>query len=665
MSAWSVWPIRADELARVCGGVCPRGPLREIVIERASVGDVAPAPGQLFVPIQEDIDGHVLVERALAAGVSLALVSKAWEGRAALTGELAARCVVVDDALTAYRALAAHLRRGFSFPVLAVAGANGKTTTKEVVAALLEAVGRSVSKTPQTMNGFTGIPYTLCLPRHHRGDPPDVLVLEIGIDAIGAMADHARVAAPDVAVITALGAEHLEGLESEARAAEEELVLFAAASRRVFVADDPHVRAALSTSRAGDVVVAGEETPLPELSAGVSVLRYRGRRASPSANEVAFAWHVPGEAVRRGQRRVPLGGAHNVRNFAAAMGAVLALERVTPDALFGSAGLSVAVPAMRCQIVETPAGPTLVDDCYNASPASVRAALALVAAPAWRHRPRHVVLGEMLDLGGASEALHAALARDLPDARYVFVGDALREIAAAKGAGWLPRGASAEAIVQALAPARDAVVLVKGSRGVGLERVVRALAATPAAATAPAPVVAVVGEARRSAARLVAAAMGRAGTGDVIALDARALPSSPRGMRAALYTGFALEPGLAPPEGVAPEELALALMAQPFLHLSEGGAAVVAADDPTTAVLRLAVPDHARTVMFGSGPDADVRWELAGDELTVHVPPGDLVSLVWPDGDSVVAAVAAIAVAHALGESVSLAAAAVEGAGLG
>lgn len=649
---------------RICGGVCPRVPA-DLLIHSASVGDVAPSAGQIFVPIQEDVDGHVLVGRALSLGVSLALVSASWEGRAALADELAARCVVVDDVLAAYRAFAAHLRGGFTFPVLAIAGSNGKTTTKELAAALLEGAGLSVSKTPQTMNGFTGIPYTLCSARHRRGDPPDVLVLEIGIDAIGAMAEHARIAAPEVAVITALGVEHLDGLESEERAAGEELALFAAAARRVFVADDPRIQSVLSQSRAGDVVVAGRDTSLPALSPGVPVLRHHVRRASPLASEVALSWHVPGRPVLGAHCVVPMGGAHNARNFAAAMGAALALERVTVRELFEVTRLAMAVPAMRCQVIPSTSGPTLVDDCYNASPASVRAALLLLDAPAWRRRPKHVVLGEMLELGAASDALHRALSDDLPDARYVLVGEALRPLAALKGAAWLPRDARAEAIVEALAPARDSVVLVKGSRGVGLERVVKALSATRAPAVAPPPVVAVVGRHRDVAARLVAAGLGRAGTADVVALDARTLSAAPRGMRAALFTGFELEAGLTPPPGVVAEELQLALMAQPLLHLAEGGVAVLDADDPTTAVIGLAVPEHGTTVMFGRGEDVDVRWEHAGEQLTVYVGEGDPVTLVWPDASAPQAAVAAVAAAHALGESAAVAAAAIEAAGLG
>lgn len=661
MAASPVWPIAGDVLVQLVGGRCDFVGLAQERIDAVTVGDRPPAPGQLYVPVQEDGDGHAFVGLALGAGVSLALVSEAWPDRHALAPSLAARCVVVPDVLVAFRALAAALRAGFTFPVVAVAGSNGKTTTKELLASLLTSAGLHVTKTPHTMNGYTGIPFSLCSASHRRAEPPDVTVVEIGIDALGAMADHAALVRPTVGVITALGVEHLDGLESEARARDEELSLLPWCERRVLAWNDAQLRAAV-TPAAGDVVVVLEAPePLPDRGAA-SLLSYRRGRASPRATEVWLSWETPGCAPVEGVRVVPLGGPHNADNLALALGAALALELVPPAALLAPRPVAWSLPSMRCQ-VRAFGALTVVDDSYNASPASMRAAFALMQSPAWRHRHKRLVLGDMLELGDEAPEHHQALAASLPAGELVLLGGAMRALATLRGdAEWLPADAPTEKIIEALEPLADALVLVKGSRGVGLERVVAALALRESA-PAEAPRVAVVGRDRHLAAALVTAALGREGSRAVVAFDAAALATSPRVSDAALYTGYELEPGVA--KGSQRDELQLALLAQPFLHLDAAGVAVLDADDTTSALLAETVPRGSRVVTFGMSSGADVSGTLRGDTLVVELPGGASVSLSWPPSSAPPRlGVAAVAVAHARGEAVADAASAIEGASL-
>lgn len=498
------------------------------------------SPGDLFVALPfVNGDAHAHVEEALSRGAALALVSEVWPRLRDLSPELRARCVVVPNVLAAFRRLAAAFRRRLSCPVVAVAGSNGKTTTKDMLAALLSSPGRRVVKTPGTDNGFVGLPQTLCGRAHRAPVPADALVLEIGIDAPLAMAEHARMIAPDVAVITALGPEHLGGLGDVATAVREELslVLTSPAARRVLALDDPEIAARTWLLRTGDVAVAqgaslsGIAVALPE---GASVLLF-SPRLSGADSVVEMAFFEAGERgspERRLELHCPLPGVHNARNLALATAAALLVGR-SPEEI--RAGLcTFEPPPFRSRIVPLARGALLYDDCFNASPLSVQAALEALGDPAWAGRPKVAVLGDMLDLGAESAAWHRGVASRLAEmegVRACLFGPAMSAVAArlvALGHGGRVLSAQESGdpagLVAGLDLPEGAVVLVKGSRGMRLERVVgylelrwaRDRRAALGAASRRVTLVAVAGAAREATARAVAEALRY--PGEIVAL---------------------------------------------------------------------------------------------------------------------------------------------------
>ncbi|MBX3232853.1 MAG: UDP-N-acetylmuramyl-tripeptide synthetase [Labilithrix sp.] len=441
-----MWPLHASAVAEACGVETSA----ELEIHGVTAGEREPRGDELFVSLKEDDwDGHADVDRALAAGVPLALVSDRARGDSTL---------LVPDTRVAVRALAARFRRGFTFPVVAVGGSNGKTTTKDLVAAALTGGGRRVTKTSETQNGWTGIPFTLLDRAHRRAAPPDALVVEVGIDAPGAMADHARVVDPDLALLTMIGPEHLAGLGDLEGVAREELSLLEGTTRgpRVLNMQDARI-AEWAGARPDDVRVG----PGGDLA-------WRDVSTSPLVTAIEATWR--GGWTRR--FAVPLAGAHNAANLALAVAAAAALGRSGEEIAAGLAGF--VAPEMRCQVHRLANDCVLIDDAYNASPPSMAAALALLRAPAWAERPLVVVLGDMLDLGAASGEHHRALIAPLAalvaerGARVYFAGEAMQALLPeVTGARMLPAELDLDVA--------GSVTLVKGSRGMKLEGVVATL----------------------------------------------------------------------------------------------------------------------------------------------------------------------------------------------
>lgn len=438
-------------------------------------------PGELFValagpreqPVRVVQDGHRFLGEALRRGAWGVLVEEQALRREEVAGELAAwpdRAVVaVPDTLRALGDLAAHHRRRMPARVVAITGSNGKTTTRQMTAAIAAERWRVLS-TAGNQNNLIGLPLTLL------GLAPgdEVAVVELGMSRAGEIRRLAEIAAPEIGVVTNIGPAHLEGVGGIAGVVAAKAEIFEGImpeGTAVLNADDA-VTPALAAGWSGKRVSFG-------LSAAADVRAERIERAeSGAAFTLALA---DGGRVRV---RLPWLGEHNVRNALAAAAAAACLGA---DADQIAAGLAAARPAaMRFEIGTFPPGVTVVNDAYNANPASMRAALAAFAQLAGAGR-RALVLGDMLELGPVAPEAHRELgvaAAESDPALLLAVGAFSGQVAAGAHAAGLAPAAIATAPDAAAAAAVLAewlrpgdLVLLKGSRGVGLERVLTRLAA--------------------------------------------------------------------------------------------------------------------------------------------------------------------------------------------
>jgi UDP-N-acetylmuramoyl-tripeptide--D-alanyl-D-alanine ligase len=418
--------------------------------------------GDLFVAIKgPHYDGHDFLDACMREGAAGAIVSRPL---AILLPQ-----VVVKDTLTALAALASAWRLQFDIPVVGVGGSNGKTTVKEMTAAILGRLGPCLA-TLGNLNNHIGVPLTLMrLEAQHR-----TAVIEMGANRVGDVAALAALARPTVGLITNAGAEHLEGfgsLDGVAAGEGEMVAALGSGDTAVINADDDYAPLWQRMSKAGRTVTFG-----------------LARHAEVRAVDIEQSVTSEGFALRfelvAGAQRCPvllrLAGRHNVINALAAAAAARAagasLEVI-------AAGLA-AVRAVKGRLhrIAAPHGSWLIDDSYNANPSSLRAALELLHD---LEGEKWLVLADMGELGEFSQQSHVeagALARASGVTRLFAAGPMSAHAAEAfgRGAEWFP---DVEALIRRVAAelGPDTTVLIKGSRMNRLERVVEALAAGPTA----------------------------------------------------------------------------------------------------------------------------------------------------------------------------------------
>jgi len=453
-----------ESLAAAAGGTLVRR--SERAIAGAFIDSRTPVAGGLFVPLVAARDGHDFIPAALAGGASALLLGP---GRAPPPGDCTV--VAVADTLVALQALARAARAGWRAPVVAVTGSNGKTTTRAMIDAVLGTRFERVLATRGNFNNHIGAPLSmLCGPAE-----PDAVVLELGMSAPGENALLGSIVRPDVAVITSVALEHLEfmgSLEAIA-AAEAEVVPYLPADGVVVLPADeplltPHVPQERRTLRFG-----------AEPDCAVQIVGVE----QDERTHVTLRLHhrAGGEEVRLG---LLVFGEHNARNAAAALAVGLELGCAVPAML--EALEAVAPVGDRGRVLRF-GDHLLIADCYNANPGSVAAALrSLAGLRGRRPGPLVAVLGDMLELGPRGPQLHAEagrLAAQLGlDALFGFGALTQHATEAARAAGLAAwhAGDSVEdltAAVRARFGALGGALLVKGSRGMRLERVVAALTA--------------------------------------------------------------------------------------------------------------------------------------------------------------------------------------------
>ena len=463
--------LTAAEAEALTGGRWS-GASAAVVLHGASIDSRAVTPGCLFACLRgERVDGHDFAASAAGDGAALIL--------AARPVAVPVPVLVVANVAVALGALAAHFRRRFTTARwIGVCGANGKTTTKELLAAACAGSGEPVHATRGNLNNHLGVPLTvLRTPAEARW-----CVIEIGTNAPGEVAALAAIVQPQVAVVTSIGPEHLEGFGDLEGVAREECSVFAAlpADGAAFLGlhgltshqGDPQAMVAIARSAAGTRrlgILDDVEQPT-----GWADIPVTGRTGTLSVRLDTSA----------GSAEIALMGAHNLANAALAWQAAVAAGVAGTAALVG---LSQALPVAG-RLVPRPVGDHLIlDDTYNANPASMLAGLRVLAGCPGR---RLAVLGPMGELGDAVTAGHHAVgveAQRLGLPLLIVAGrGSLAGAEHALAAGYGPAAEIVADRAQALLAihrrltAGSTTVLVKASRSQGLETIVSGLLGAPA-----------------------------------------------------------------------------------------------------------------------------------------------------------------------------------------
>jgi UDP-N-acetylmuramoyl-tripeptide--D-alanyl-D-alanine ligase len=379
--------LSLDEVLQATGGeLVGRAQGAETLFEAVTTDSRSALAGCLFVALKgERFDGHDFVAQAAAAGAAGVLVDH---------GEIPEGVLVVQvgETLEALGLLARHVRRKIGFRLGAITGSFGKTTTKEMAAAMLESAGRKTLRTPGNLNNLIGLPLTLL---GAGGDESDAVV-ELGINVPGDMARLAEICEPDAALITGVGEAHTEGLGSVEGVAAEKLGIGAGLGRR---------------EAAGTLLLPyGQRLLQPESSRHIRVVTFGW---TPQADVVGSDWTSEGETGSRFQVdgreiQVPWPGKHNADNALAAWALIRAMgaaDEVGDDPL-----ATLAVDPLRGHVCNGPNGSRLLVDCYNANPRAVAAALDTLTELAGDAR-KLAVLGEMKELGHLDEASHREMGR--------------------------------------------------------------------------------------------------------------------------------------------------------------------------------------------------------------------------------------------------------------
>lgn len=443
-------------------GDMPGGSVTAVATDSRSV-----QRGELFFALRgERFDGHGFVSDALRAGAIAAVVedsrADALAREAPAHGVVEPRLIGVADVSAALGRLGAYHRQQVSATVIAVVGSNGKTTTKAMIDHVLSD-GRRGRASPRSFNNSVGVPLTLLSAQA----ADEYLVVEIGTNAPGEIAALSALVQPDAAVLTSLSEEHLEGLRDLDGVAAEECSVFASLAPGGFAAiniDAPQVRGHLPTGRATIVTIG--------LSAEADL------RVSDTDYAPPWLSFVVNGKFRY---RLPLPGAHNAMNAAAAI-AVARRLGMEHDRI--AARLETFTgPPMRSELVRL-GGVTIINDAYNANPRSALAAIDSIEAMPTDGR-RIVVFGEMRELGARSSALHRQVAERLAGGRVdhvLLVGAAggMMKDAFADPRLFGPKLDLCADLDQCRERLRQVVrdgdvVLLKGSRAVGLERLVESL----------------------------------------------------------------------------------------------------------------------------------------------------------------------------------------------
>lgn len=423
--------------------------------------------GELFValPGEEGVHGHGYINSAFERGAALALVECR---EAAEQSSEPGRCAVVDSTIDGFWTLASWWRDQFELPVAAVTGSVGKTTTKELVAAILVGESRGVYS-QKSYNNHIGVPYTLCqLSSEHRW-----CVLEMGMNHPGEIEPLSKMAKPSSALITKIAPVHMHVFDSLDQVADAKCEIFAGLSDGGAIClngDDAVLREA--AERAG-VAMDAVRTFGESADCAVQIREVK----SLGLSGLQMVLQVDNERINIS---TPLIGQHNVYNIAAA---VLVARTLVPDLAAESiiGALQRFTPApMRLNVRPLSSGQQIVDDSYNSNPEAVLALLELAKSLLSEGRSVGFVLGDMLELGERAEELHREVADAVVKVKPAFVvgvGELAKVfVSRAEEESIVAfQAESPEAAAHVVRKLNSDIVCVKASRGIGLDRTVQTL----------------------------------------------------------------------------------------------------------------------------------------------------------------------------------------------
>src|SRR6266403_2944309 len=429
-----------------------------VFVDKVSTDSRTLKPGELFVALRgENFDGHKFVESAVQTGAAGAIVDPAWKENVPENFAI----LRADDTLRAYQTLAANYRKSLPFRVIAITGSNGKTSVKDFTASVLARKFR-VTKTEGNFNNHVGLPRTIL----EATSADQVAVWEIGMNHPGEIAALAKIASPDVGIITNVGVAHIEFMGSRDAIAKEKGALAQA------IASDGTVILNADDSFSQKIA---ERTKAKLLFAGTTSGTLRAAEIRQSADGSEFTIL---EGAHRCRAQVPVPGLHMVQN---------AMLAVAAGRLFGlsieecAAGLASAPLAKARLQIKQIHGVQFIDDSYNANPDSMKAALrTLVELDA--DGKRIAVLGEMRELGSESERGHREVgetAATFGIDQLITIGDMGELIAQAARAAGLKKASPVRSTSEAaellgeIAEPGD-LILVKGRRSACTEQVIEA-----------------------------------------------------------------------------------------------------------------------------------------------------------------------------------------------
>ncbi len=451
--------LRFDQLATYCKGNLYNSSHNAKLFHGVSIDSRTLNTDELFIAINgEKQDGHAYIDNAIGKGAAGIVAESSYLQSNTLSDKIAV--VAVDNSHTAMLALAKEYRNSLTAKAIAITGSNGKTTTKELTFALLQAVEKNVYKTPGNLNNLFGLPLTIL----GVDKECNAMVLELGISTENEMPQLADIAQPDVVLITNIGISHLEFLSTVEDVAKAKLELIKNTDSSV-----PLI------INADDAVLVAETKNLCDSFITFSVdndADYKVESITPHAdggNIVKIETH---------EFYLPLIGKHQVANLVAAYAAVRTLGYAFDDVDTMSIQLDTA--PMRGQLIEV-AGMKIIADCYNANPDSMKAGLKAFFDLKSNNR-KVLILGDMLELGDDAKKYHAELGEYIASNKFdllITVGKLAKEIynncnvSGLKKVEYVDSMTLSSVIISLVA--KDDFIYIKGSRGVGLEKVLQQL----------------------------------------------------------------------------------------------------------------------------------------------------------------------------------------------